>query len=736
MTIPFVEHTAEFQRVASLSRRVWSAEDLLSLASSLTEILRTPGGEMTLKPAQALALHDAGTERGLFGPLGVGEGKTLITLLLPAVLGAERAMLLLPGGLVEKTQRERLALSRHWRIPNTLRVFSYDMLGRVGAVDELANYEPDAIICDEVHRLKNKRAAVTRRVARYMHDRPRTMFCGVSGTVMDKSLKDFAHILLWSLKLGAPIPTSNEEIEEWAEALDHGVDPLSRRNPGALIELCNQPELAEHEPHIAVRHGFRRRLTETPGVVATIGEGEHVDCSIYVRAILHKVSAVTEANFAKLRAEWQTPDDWELTAATDIWRHAQELALGFHYVRVDKKRYGPWLRTMRLTCDNGESRIPASSVSTRESTTKHTLDVKPRISANTEPKIQTSGEQGLAPHMQGPPNTSRSGEKVTRSDLGRTGVSTSTDFQSPNLRSSTSGKRDAVQSAELRVHCKEASEPYTSTTITEQEEFEVYCATTAMQVSDISVTLSARYREQFPIFLEGARPPKEWLAIRSAWARFARETISRSRTFDSELHVAQACDAGRLPTGELEAWRAIKDIFESVTVPIWHDDSTLQACVAWMKKPGIVWVDHTFFGACLSALSGAPYYAEGGFTFDGQYIEDAPPGTSAIASLAANKEGKNLQKLWSRSLVVCPPSSAAWWEQVIGRTHRIGQEADEVIVDVLLGCRENFDACQKALAAAAAVRDVTGKMQKLLLADITIPSESEINAMRSPRWMR
>ncbi len=78
-------------------------------------------------------------------------------------------------------------------------------------------------------------------------------------------------------------------------------------------------------------------MTETPGVVATVGTGEHVDCSIYGRAIRHPVAPVTEANFLKLRTEWQTPDGWELMTAVDVWRHAQELVLGLHYVRVNKE---------------------------------------------------------------------------------------------------------------------------------------------------------------------------------------------------------------------------------------------------------------------------------------------------------------------------------------------------------------------------------------------------------------
>lgn len=521
-----------------------------------------------MRPVQALALYDAGVERGLFAPIGVGDGKTIPTLLFPAVLQAKRPLLLLPAGLIEKTQRDRAKYSQHWQVPNTLRIFSYDMLGRVQSADELDTYEPDLIIADEAHRLKNKRAAVTRRVARYMYERPQTMFCALSGSFMDRSLKDFAHIVLWCLKLRAPVPISAEEIEEWSEALDNGIDPMSRREAGALLELATAEERKAYAPVVAARHAFRRRLTETPGVVATVGEGEAVGCSIYLRAIKHKVSPVTEANFLKLRSQWVTPDEWQLTSGVDVWRHAQELALGLHY----------------------------------------------------------------------------------------------------------------------------AWDP---------------------------------------------RPPDDWRNARREWNAFVRSVIARGRTYDSELHVANACDAGALDPTALTKWRELRPTFTPNVIPVWHDDSALKACAAWMQTPGLVWTEHGFFAARLAELTGAPYFGAGGFDArTGLYIEDCLPGTSAIASIDANREGKNLQGLWSRCLYVCPVASSAWCEQSIARIHRTGQRADEVIVDILLGCRENFDAIMKAIESARAVQQMTGKTQKLLIADVALPTEAEIDALRSPRWIR
>lgn len=564
---PSIAHTGDFHRILTLPRRVWSDADLASLAASLTEILKMPGGTMSLRPVQALALHDAGIVGGLFGAIGVGEGKTLPTMLLPVALGASRPLLLLPGGLIENASRARVELARHWRIPTSLRIMSYDVLSRVDAANELEVYAPDAIICDEAHRLKNRGAAVTRRVERYMTAHMETKFCALSGSIMDKSLEEFAHLLLWALKWNAPIPYARDEVTEWAEALDYGGDIFGGRRPGALLELCSAEERATYTEQVAARHGFRRRLTETPGVVATVGEGLDVKCSIYLREIRQKVAPIVETYFDKLRNQMLTPDDWELETGVEVWQHAQELALGLHYV---------W----------------------------------------------------------------------------------------------------------------------------------------------------------------DPRPPIEWRMRRSAWAKFVRETISRSRKYDSELQVAQACDAGALDATALNAWREIEPSFTPNVVPIWHDDFALKTSAEWMSKPGIVWTEHRFFAERLAAYTGCRYFGAGGFDEQGAYIEDASPTEAVIASIDANREGKNLQKLWNRNLVVCPPKSAAWWEQLIARTHRTGQTADEVIVDVVIGCRENFDAVTEAIAGARAIQEMTGKRQKLLMADVTLSTEAQIDALRTPRWIR
>jgi hypothetical protein len=568
-----VTFTPELERVIKLPQQRTDDSYWAGIAAQLTELLRLPQGSQSLRVDQGHALHDVGVYGGAFCPIEVSGGKTLISLMVPYILESKRTLLLEPAGLIDKTNRAREKYAKHWPIPTSIRILSYEILGRTQAEHELEKFNPDLIIADEAHRLKNRRAAVTRRVARYMEKHPDTRFVALSGTIMSKSLLDFGHVLRWCLKENAPVPRTQAELEEWAAALDEKMpngDELRRYEVGALLNLCTPEEIAKPEPGltptVAARRGFRRRLVETPGVVSTVG-GEHIGASLYIHAKRYSVEPITDAHFAKLRGSMLTPDDWELMSGADVWRHARELALGFHYV---------W----------------------------------------------------------------------------------------------------------------------------------------------------------------DPRPPQEWRDARRAWNALVREVLAHSRTLDSPKAVALAVDAGKLPNavGVLERWREIKPTFRENVVAIWHDHSALNTCAEWMQQPGIVWTEHVLFAEKLAELTGAPYYGGDGLTADGKYIEDADGKTSIIASIDANKDGKNLQEAFWRNLVTCPPDGALVWQQMIGRTHRTGQPSDQVEVDVFLGCLEHANAWRNAVANAGVVRDTMGSESKLLTADVDWPSDDEIATFSGARW--
>ena len=70
---------------------------------------------------------------------------------------------------------------------------------------------------------------------------------------------------------------------------------------------------------------------------------------------------------------------------------------------------------------------------------------------------------------------------------------------------------------------------------------------------------------------------------------------------------------------------------------------------------------------------------------------------------------------WGR-LGCCPPTGALV-EQLLGRTHREGQEEDTVYATFIEACEEQTRGIDRAVADARAIQDTTGQEQKLLYGD-------------------
>lgn len=238
---------------------------------------KTPGCIRLLRPIQAWALLEIYTKRGLLGPIGVGHGKTILDLLAALVMPeCQTAVLLAPPGLVKQLVRDYRIVGQHFQMPSmithdadafsalvpgmpSLHVFPYSKLSRPESTDYLERVlKPDTIIADEVHKLKAADTATTSRVLRYFKHHPETRFCGWSGSMTDKSIKDYAHLSALALRLDSPLPIDPEIVDDWARCLDPVASPCPE---GALSQIMAP---GEH-----VLHAFHRRLTETAGVVAT-----------------------------------------------------------------------------------------------------------------------------------------------------------------------------------------------------------------------------------------------------------------------------------------------------------------------------------------------------------------------------------------------------------------------------------------------------------------------------------
>jgi hypothetical protein len=539
----FVHNTPEVDRILKLPRTDWrTRSDLDDLVDLLTAEFKTPGGAMRLRPIQAVTLESLHDHAGTFGAIGVGEGKTLISFLAPTVMKAARPLLIVPAKLKLKTEREFSELRKHWIEISTPTIVSYEWLGRVNAETFLDDLEPDFIAADEAHKLKNPRAAVSRRFVRYGMKGTATMLV-MSGTVANRSLLDFHHLLALTVGVeGMPLPAPREEAKTWAAAVDEKVN--GRARPGALrffLPPKAKPSLAN------IRAAVGKRIHETPGVVNTTRKS--VEASIIVDTFNPTLPGIVEHHLHNLTANKTAPNGDE-ALPSDVYRHARTLCSGFFY---------QW----------------------------------------------------------DPP------------------------------------------------------------------------------------------------------PPRDWCIARAAWKNYARDVLEEEdERFDSELQVANGVRRGVLEDGgALARWQAVRDDFKPNAVPVWLTTSILEEALEHDTGRSIIWVEHIATGIKLSEMSGLPYFHRLGLTSEGAFIGDHKGG-SLIASIAANAEGRNLQR-YAHNLIITPPASGRTWEQLLGRTHRPGQQADEVMVDVMLGSPTIAEQMRQAIKDARFIAATTGQAQKLLQADFS-----------------
>jgi hypothetical protein len=329
------------ERIAALPVADYADPDLVAYALEwATEKWWIPGSEMRFRPVQALALLAIHATGGAILPIGVGHGKTLVSLLAAEALGTRRAMLLIPPAMRYQLDSDVRTYGKSFRIPRHLRIVAYSQLSQATSTDMLERLQPDALIMDEAHNLRHAEAARTKRVIRYLRAHPNTRVVAMSGTLTGKSLKDYAHLASWALKKGSPLPLEHGALASFCTVLDAKPvkeDGAARYEAEPMRSDWNNfaplfPEWKDCDPEVRrdeARARFHRRLVSTPGVVTT--STASVGASLYFKERAVEVPPVVRDAIAKLEETWTREDGEELMLALDVWRLGVQLGQGFYY---------------------------------------------------------------------------------------------------------------------------------------------------------------------------------------------------------------------------------------------------------------------------------------------------------------------------------------------------------------------------------------------------------------------
>ena len=209
----------------------------------------------------------------------------------------------------------------------------------------------------------------------------------------------------------------------------------------------------------------------------------------------------------------------------------------------------------------------------------------------------------------------------------------------------------------------------------------------------------------------------DWLRARRDWNRFVRHELmdNSEEGYDSPFLVAAKINR-ELEAGQNRAihrawrnWQREKIKPAPPTIAVWVDSYLINYSLDWLSKqktPAILWYESSAVGEALR---------EQGLTVYGAGQEPPREAHPCAMSIKACGIGKNLQS-WSQQLVIEPPTGGLIWEQLLGRTHRQGQQADEVSCSILQHVEPYTRALESAVIQAHYIFDSSGNAQKLLFA--------------------
>ncbi|MCC6752004.1 MAG: DEAD/DEAH box helicase family protein [Deltaproteobacteria bacterium] len=242
----------------------------------------------------------------------------------------------LGGGM---TQARREALATNYK--RGCFVMPHSLMSARDGSKLLDLIEPGLLIVDEAHRFKNRSAARTKRLMSYVN-RKLPQLVILSGSITNKSVKDYHHFLKPTLGVRSPLPHAPDLAYQWSEVVDTDADPSEdmKRPMAPLVDWAKfhfREEALKGLLPMDVS-GFRRahklRMNTCPGVVAATDAGVPSTLIIATREVTHAVPGQQVALDALVRRvddDWVTPNGDPIDHAIHKFKWLYELTAGFYY---------------------------------------------------------------------------------------------------------------------------------------------------------------------------------------------------------------------------------------------------------------------------------------------------------------------------------------------------------------------------------------------------------------------
>lgn len=314
---------SEAHRIAALPDSSISIDE--GIIAQINEQLSTPLNRaeqrFTLKPLQVLSLLHASAAGGLLGALGCGVGKTLLSAVLPTFLRAERPLLLVPAALVEKTRAEFAEWSVYYEI-RPIKVISYERISRDSGLNELTSYAPDLLICDEAHYLKDLSSARTLRIGGYLERNQSVRAIFLSGTLLNRSIGNVAHLGDWALAESSPFPRELRTVAEWDNILYGETNEFALQRFSPLLSAAGLTDPAK---------ALYEKLRRVSGVVLT--HGDTVESSLQINKVFLQIPRELQEQIKKCLEEgvlagFEGVEDLDaLSASGHLWESTDDFIL-------------------------------------------------------------------------------------------------------------------------------------------------------------------------------------------------------------------------------------------------------------------------------------------------------------------------------------------------------------------------------------------------------------------------